>query len=200
MSYTTSALGNGQSFNNLADDARKATSAAFEAMSNWRHELNATTERNSDAVFEKMAGAAKAMGWPSEFMDLTRQNMMNASKMQSQMLDQVMDTWQRQITNPGAAFQMPSFPSFPGMPSFPAGSAASRVGSSAGGAQLFPGFDMGSMPAMAPLQFWMQAADMWQKSWQQALSSCVDAQNNMMGKSGPGSSSNPTKFGGPGSR
>lgn len=200
MSYTASAFGTGQAFNNLADDARKATTAAFDAMSNWRHELNATTERNSDAVFDKMASAAKAMGWPAEFMDMSRQNMMSASKMQMQMMDQVMDTWQKQITNPGAAFQMPSWPAFPGMPSFGSSGAASRPSSSPGSASPFPGFDMGAMgamPAMVPLQFWMQAAEMWQKNWQQAMSSWTDAQSNMSGRPGGGSAPNPSKSGGP---
>lgn len=201
MSYTTSAFGNGQSFSNLTDEARKATSAAFDAMSNWRHEMTATTERNSDAVFEKMSAAAKSMGWPTEFMDMTRNQMQTASKMQMQMVDQVMDVWQKQVTNPGTGFQMgsipqmpafpgmPSFPGFPGMPSF------SGSKSSSNGAPMFPGMgDMSSMPAMVPLQFWMQAAEMWQKSWQQALTSWMEAQSSMMGKPGSGSGS---KFGGP---
>jgi hypothetical protein len=40
--------------------------------------------------------------------------------------------------------------------------------------------DFSTMPT-APLQFWMQAAEMWQKSWQQALSSWMEAQSSMMG-------------------
>jgi hypothetical protein len=47
-------------------------------------------------------------------------------------------------------------------------------------------FDMKNMPDFAgmpaaPLQFWMQAAEMWQKNWQQALSSWMEAQSTMMG-------------------
>lgn len=172
----------------MGDDARRAMNAAFDAMANWRNEIASITDRNSDAVYDKMAAAAKSVGWPAEFVDMTRQNMQNASKMQMQIMDQVMDAWEQQMKNPGAAFanpatmmeQMKSFPGFgngvhiPSMGNFPS----------------FPGFpsipgmpDMGNMP-MVPLQFWMQAAEMWQKSWQQALSTWMEAQANMMGKGG----------------
>jgi hypothetical protein len=36
--------------------------------------------------------------------------------------------------------------------------------------------DFGPM-AMNPMQFWMQTADMWQKSWAAAMSSWADAQD-----------------------
>jgi hypothetical protein len=31
---------------------------------------------------------------------------------------------------------------------------------------------------------WMQAAEMWQKSWQQAMNSWMEAQQNLVNKSG----------------
>ncbi len=212
MSNSSSPFGNGQAFGQINEEARKATAAAFDAMSNWRHEMTATSERNSDAVFDKMASAAKTLGWPTEFMDMTRQQIQNASKMQMHMLDQVMGVWEKQMTNPGAGMQMPagmpsfpSMPSFPGMPTFPGMTGFSGMptfpgmpsfpgmgfgsGSSMGSAPMFPGMgDMNSMP-MVPLQFWMQAAEMWQKSWQQALTSWMETQSSMMGK--PSSASKP---------
>jgi hypothetical protein len=87
-----------------------------------------------------------------------------------------MDAWERQVKTPGAGVSMPgtispfpfpqfgNFPTMPGMPNM----------------KDIPGMDFGNMPT-APLQFWMQAAEMWQKSWQQALSSWMEAQSSMMG-------------------
>ncbi len=154
----------------MSEEVRSALSGAFEAMFDYRSEVANVAERNGNKVFDKMGTAAKAMGWPPELVDMTRQQMTQASKMQLQMMDQVMDAWEQMVKNPGAAlkgapsgaaFQFGQFGAMPGM-------------------QNFPGMDMSSMPT-APLQFWMQAAEMWQKSWQQALSTWMEAQSNMMG-------------------
>src|SRR6516225_3328582 len=47
----------------LSDDAREAVNAAFEAMSTWRNEI-VNSEKNSEQVIEKMAEAARELGWP----------------------------------------------------------------------------------------------------------------------------------------
>ena len=174
----------------LNEDARKAVGSAFDAMSTWRNDMAKMSERNSEAVFDKMSSAAKAIGWPSEFVDMSRQQMQNATKMQVQFMDQVMETWEQQLKNPGSAFKMPgadmaaNLHPFPGMTGpFPGMSGQSPFNMMPG---MMPG--MGSMPAN-PFQFWMQAADMWQKSCQQAMQSWTEAQSNMMGGSGPGTGS-----------
>ena len=181
---------NNPAFEALGDDARKAMTGAFEAMSKWRAEMTQMTERNSDAVFKQMTAAAKSAGWPTEFVDLTRQNMQNAAKMQTQAMDHIMGAWEQQVKNPGAAMAMPNammeqMKSFPGFGAM-AGGFPNMMGGIPGMGS-FPGMpdmsQMANMP-MAPLQFWMQGAEMWQKSWQQALNSWMEAQSNMMGKGG----------------
>ena len=179
----------------LSEDAKKAMGGAIDAMSSWRNEIASITDRNSNVVYDKMAVAAKSVGWPAEFVDMTTKNMQAASKMQMQAMDHVMESWQQQMKNPGS-FSMPSamsnpfleqmknmpgfggsgamgfpqMPHFPGMPNFP-------------GMASMPGMpDMTQMPM--PLQFWMQTAEMWQKTWQQAISGWMEAQANMMGKGG----------------
>ncbi len=162
---------------NVTEEARKAMNTAIDSFSTWRDEFATQSEKNSKAVFDQMATAAKSFGWPAEFVEMTRQQMMSASKMQLQFMDQVMDIWEQQLKNPGSAFKMPeswtnmmqNLPnmggmSFPGMP----------------GAGSFPGFgNMPGMPGMLnPFQFWMQAAEMWQKSWQNAMQSWTDMQNS----------------------
>jgi len=57
----------------LSDDARKAVNAAFEAMSTWREEI--VNEKNSEQVIEKMAEAARELGWPEQIIDATRMQM-----------------------------------------------------------------------------------------------------------------------------
>jgi hypothetical protein len=190
MSNMSSGFANNPMFAALGEEQRKAMTAAFEAMSKWRQDMNTMSEKNSAAVYDKMSDAAKAVGWPAEFVDMTQKQMQSAAKM--------MGVWEKQATDAaksGAKFEMPTFPgipafgqmpSFPGMPTFP--------GMPGSGNSMFPGMPdmgaMGSMPMM-PVQFWMQAAEMWQKSWQQALGSMMDAQKSMMtppnGASKPGS-------------
>ncbi len=166
----------------LNEEVRSSLTGAFDAMLTWRSEVANAADKHSDRVFDKMGTAAKAMGWPPELVDLTRQQMQQASRMQLQMMDQVMDLWEQQVKNP-AAFNFPG--AAPGGPQFP----AFDMGAMMQNMPQFPGMpNMGQMGGMdfgnmstAPLQFWMQAADMWQKSWQQALSSWMEAQSNMMG-------------------
>jgi hypothetical protein len=165
-----SALGAG-----LSEETRKTLNAAFDSLSDWRNDIASATDRNSAIVFERMAAAAKAMGWPADFVDMTRQQLQQTSKMQLQMMDQVMDIWEQQMKNPGAP--LPKFEIPTGMfPSFPGGFAG------LGGAQSFPGFDFGTMPTN-PMQFWMQAAEMWQKSWQNAFASWMEMQRSALDRS-----------------
>lgn len=149
---------NSPAFEHLNDNARQAVSQAFDAMSEWRGQLSEMTDKNSEQMFDKMSEAASALGWPTQFVELSREQVKNASKMQTQMIDQVMHTWEHQLTNPGKAMEMPKMPDF---------------------SSAMPDFTSGSVN---PMQMWMQAAEMWQKSWQQAMSNWMDAQAQMMGK------------------
>lgn len=156
----------------LSEETRKAMSAAFDALSDWRNDLSSITDKNSTAVFDKMGAAAKAMGWPSDFVDMTRQQMQSTSKMQLQMMDQLMDVWEQQMKAPGSPIQMPKMPGVAGFPGAFAGAGGSAQAFP--GMPSFPGFDLASMSGN-PMQFWMQAAEMWQKSWQQGMTAWLDA-------------------------
>src|SRR5262247_2456636 len=85
----------------LSDDARTAVNAAFDAMSAWRIETAKNSEKNIEQVIEKMAAAARALGWPQEIIEATRVQMLSITKMQIQTMDQVMDAWEEQIKSPG---------------------------------------------------------------------------------------------------
>lgn len=152
----------------LTDESRRTVNAAFDAMAQWRDEVAASNERYTSSVFDKMAQAARSLGWPDNLVTASRDQFQQVSKMQVHMIDQIMDVWQQQLKNPGGMPQMPgmgggmagmpSMPQIPGMPNM-------------------PGF--GEMP-LAPVQFWMQAAEMWQKSWQSAMAQWIDMQKNAM--------------------
>ena len=60
----------------LSDEARKAVNAAFEAMSTWRTE----TVDSFEIVIDKMAAAARALGWPQPIVDATHAQMQGVIK------------------------------------------------------------------------------------------------------------------------
>jgi hypothetical protein len=129
----------------LPREARDAIEAAFDALSKWRNELGASTERHSETVLAKMADAARALGWPKELVDASHKHLLQASKMQMQTIDQLMDAWKMQLTTPAADQFMAQL-------------------------RAFPGASFGAMPGSSPLDLWMQAAEAWQRQWQSALS------------------------------
>jgi hypothetical protein len=84
----------------LSAEARKAVNAAFDAMSTWRTETLNNSEKNVAQVIEKMAAAARALGWPEQIVDATRAQMQSITKMQIQVMDHMMDIWEEQIKSP----------------------------------------------------------------------------------------------------
>ena len=138
----------------LNEEARRAVNSAFDALNDWRNDMANASERYSAKIFDQMTTATRAMGWPDDVVNATRLQLQNASRMQLQMMDQVMDAWKGQLRNPGSSFQLPA-DFMKNMPDFTKGMG-----------------DLGSMGglAMAPFQFWMNAAEMWQKNWASAMS------------------------------
>jgi len=131
----------------LSDEARKAVNAAFDAMSIWRIETAKNSEKNSEQVIEKMAAAARALGWPEQMQSIT--------KMQIQTMDQMMDAWEEQIKSPNPMTVSPS-------------AMLSKL-------KYLPGISpTGSWPnasalATNPMHFWVQWAEQWQKAWADAM-------------------------------
>src|SRR5262245_59086864 len=84
----------------LSDDARKAVNAVFDAMSSWRTETVNNSEKNLERVIDKIAVAARTLGWPEEIAETTRVQMQSITKIQTQMVDHIMDAWEEQIKAP----------------------------------------------------------------------------------------------------
>jgi len=134
----------------LSEEARKAVSAAFDAMSTWRIETLKNSEKNSERVIEKMAAAARALGWPEQIVDATRTQLQNITKMQIQTMDHMMDAWEEQIKSPNPASAMLS--KLQSLPSF--GQTGSWLGA-----------DALQKAASNPFQAYMHFAEQWQKAW-----------------------------------
>jgi hypothetical protein len=136
---------NPMSTSQLPNEARKAVNAAFDAMTTWRTEI----ADSSEEVIEKMAAAARALGWPEQIVDTTSAQMQSITKMQVQAMDHIMDAWEEQIKSPNPSAAMSKLKS---LPSFgPAGS--------------WPITNASQMAAMNPFEIYMQVAQQWQKAW-----------------------------------
>lgn len=127
----------------LPREAREAIKAVFEALSEWRDEVGMTTERYSETVLDKMADAARALGWPKELVDASHKHLTQASKAQMHLIEQLMQAWEKQLTSPTSDQFMAQLRTLP---------------------------TMGLGAASTPLEFWMQAAEMWQRNWESAMS------------------------------
>ena len=139
---------------NLSDDARKAVGAAFEAMSTSRKEI--VNEKNSEPGIEKMAEAARELGWPQQIVDATRMQLEAMTKMQIQTMDHMMDTWEEQIKSPNSSSTMLS--KLTSLPNFgPLGS--------------WPNTSDPQMVALNGFQLYMQVAQLWQKVWADTIAS-----------------------------
>ena len=147
---------NSMSVAGLSDEARQAVNTAFDAMSAWRIDIANSNEKNSEQVIEKMAAAARALGWPEQIVDATRAQLQSITKMQIQMMDHMMDVWEEQIKSPNPMTAPSAMLSkLKSLPSVPAGA--------------WPNADAFAGAAMNPMQFWVQWAEQCQKAWAEAV-------------------------------
>ena len=134
----------------LSDEARKAVNAAFDTISTWRTEIVNTSDKNLERIFDKLATAARALGWPEEIADAAHAQMQSITKMQIQMMDQMMDAWEEQIKSPRSSSAILS--KLKRLPGF-------------GATGSWPGTVMSQMPgAFNPFGIYMQIAQQWQRA------------------------------------
>jgi hypothetical protein len=140
----------------LSDEARSAVSAAFDAMATWRAETTSLSEQGLEQVLERMAAAARALGWPDQIVEATCGQMRAVSKMQIQAIDNVMDAWEEQIKSARPPSVMMS---------------KLRSSSNGGPAGIWPGVAPSQIAAMNPFMLYMQFVEQWQKAWADATAS-----------------------------
>ena len=147
----------------LPDEARKAVKAAFEAMSAWCTEIK-NSKKSGERVTEKMAVAARALGWPEQIVGATRAQLQSITKMQIQTMDQIMDLWEEQIKSPNSSSnilsKLNSLPSFRAAGSWPGTEAFQQMAN--------------------PLQAYMSFAEQWQKAWTNAVTSWLQRWPNVV--------------------
>jgi hypothetical protein len=130
----------------MTRDMRDGLIAAFDALSNWRDEVDTANERCLGRVLDRTSAIARSMGWPDPAVRATREYLEKTSKVQVEMIDQIMDSWQRQLKSGAAPLGIQ-------------GSFIDHVPTAA------PRFN-----PLAPWNFWLQAAEMWQRTWMPELS------------------------------
>jgi hypothetical protein len=142
----------------LNSDARQALTSAFEALGQWRDEISSVNERHMVKVLDQVAASQRAMGWPDQFTVAAREHLTRASKTQTYMIDQVMDAWEHQLKSSIAPsilqdrFKLPTPPH-------------------SGSALMEPLSEMMRLQelTLTPFKFWIQAAEMWQRNWTNAM-------------------------------
>jgi hypothetical protein len=123
----------------------KAVNAAFDAMTTWRTEI----QDGGEEVIEKMAEAARALGWPTQIVDTATAQLQSVTKMQVQVMDKIMDAWQEQIKSPNPSAALSKLKSLP----------------SSGPADGWPFANASQMAAMNPFEIYLQVTQQWQKAW-----------------------------------
>jgi hypothetical protein len=132
----------------MSKELREELVAFFDSLSTWRDEVEAVTERCLNKVLYRTAGGGRSLGWPYKAVKTTREHLKDASNVQTKIIDQIIEGWKRQLMSAPAPTAIPS--------SF---------------TDLFAKF--GSAPLntrpefnpLAPWAFWLQAAEMWQRTW-----------------------------------
>jgi hypothetical protein len=103
-----------------------------------------------------MAAAARELGWPEQIVDATRAQLQSITKMQIQMIDQMMDIWEEQIKSPNpmtaSSAMLSKLKSLPGVP-----------------AGTWPNANTLAGAAMNPMRFWVQWVEQCQKAWAGAV-------------------------------
>jgi hypothetical protein len=138
----------------LSKESRQAVTHAFEALEQWRDEIFSANERCLTKVLDQMAAAHRAMGWPDHVTAAAKEHLLKASKIQTHMIDQVMDAWEQQLKSQRGAPEALRLPAVSGSPFIDPASEMMRLGEM----------------TLAPFKLWMEVAEAWQRTWAAAMS------------------------------
>lgn len=133
----------------LSDEARQAVMAAFNAVSQWRDEIAAANDRCLTKVVDAVAAAQRAQGWPNSVATATRQQLLKAATVQTQLLEQLMREWEHGLKSTTGSPHPPML----GTSSADPVSEMVRLGAI----------------SLAPFKIWLNAAEAWQRSWADAM-------------------------------
>jgi hypothetical protein len=149
---------NPMSIDGIPEEARKAVNAVFDAMATWRTEIANSSGKNSEQVIQKMGEAARALGGPEQIVEVSRTQLQSLTKMQLQIIDQMMDAWEQQMKSPNPIAAPSALLS-----------KLNSFGSTSPAGSWPDANSLKAAASMNPMQFWMQSAEQFQKAWAQAL-------------------------------
>ena len=149
---SASEIGN---FTWLNGEARQAVMDAFYAVSQWRDEITLANDRYLARVLDQVAAAQRAQGWPNSVTMATREHLLRASKVQTQMIDQLMGEWEDQLKSRTAT---------------PGPSLSRRTSSADPVSEMMR---LGEI-TLTPFKIWLNAAQACQRSWADAIRSSRD--------------------------
>ena len=92
-----------RNFTWLNGEVRQAVMDAVSAVSQWRDEIAVANDRYLTKAIDQVAAAQRAQGWPESVTAATREHLLKASKIQTQMIDQLMGDWEQQLKSKGAS-------------------------------------------------------------------------------------------------
>jgi hypothetical protein len=133
----------------MTREMRENVVSAFNTLSNWRDEIETANERCLGKVLDQTSAVARSMGWPDQAIKTTREFLEKTSKAQVEMIDQIMDGWKQQLKSANAPMAIPR----------------SLTGQLAGHSPAMFPVTMPEFNPFAPWTFWLQAAEMWQRTW-----------------------------------
>jgi hypothetical protein len=144
-------------------DAREAVMSAFEALEKWREELLSVNERHFTKALDLVASTQRTLGWPDHFSTSTKEYLLKASKMQTQMISQVMDAWENQLKSSPTPQTLPEAFRFQPPPvGLPLRDSVSEM------------VRLQELALVAPFRLWMQAAEMWQRNCAEAMTGAYE--------------------------
>ena len=113
-------------------------------------------EKNSKQVFDKMATAAAALGWPEQIVDAARAQMQGIGDIQAKTMAHIRNAWEEQLKNSTAASPEAILSKLKSMPGF-------------GSANSLPNAEALQAAATAPLALWMEFGKQWQQFWLESM-------------------------------
>jgi hypothetical protein len=129
----------------LDAQTREAFKKTFDAMSEWRDQITVSTDQYTKKAFDALAVAARGVGWPDSLIETTKTQLLHASAMQTQMIDHMIEAWKDQLKSPVSP-----------------GKFMDTLSQDVVSADL-------ENAVANPAKFWMQATEMWQKNWSDAM-------------------------------
>ena len=147
-----------RNFTWLNGEVRQALMDAVGAVSQWRDEIAVANDRYLTKAIDQVAAAQRAQGWPESVTAATREHLLKASKIQTQMIDQLMGDWEQQLKSKGAS---------PDPSLLRLSSAMDPVSEMV---------RLGEM-TLTPFKIWLNAAEAWQRSWVDAMRGSAEAKN-----------------------